>query len=143
MIDYIAFKLINELKLSDLITKFHLDLRIPYYKNEFNLIYNIAKHIYFESESEPMGLNGLNIIIELELNDLTQQLQHKQQQISKFRFNPTSTLTTFDLKLVLKEDSNIICLRKFLPKTKLFDKLRNQSAIYLDSKYNLIKRKLY
>ena len=138
MVDYIAFKLLNELKQSDAIT----DLRIPFFKNEFNLIYNLAKQIYAEAESEPMGLNGLNIIIELELNDNLLQARG-QQTISKFRFNPSSTLTTFDLKLTLKEDTSIICLRKILPKAKLFDKLRIQSAVYLSTKFSLIKRKLY
>ena len=135
MIDYIAFRLIQELKLSDLINKLHLDLRIPHHRNEFNLVYNLAKQIYLESECEPMGLNGLNLVVELELNDFQEKIE--------FRFNPTSTLTTFELKLSLKEDSNIICLRRFLPKTKIFDKLRIQSAIYLSNKFGLVKTKLY
>jgi hypothetical protein len=137
MTDYIAYRLIQELKLSNLINKLHLDLRIPNHRNEFNLIYNLAKQIYSESESEPMGLNGLNLVVELELNDC------EEKTITRFSFNPTSTLTTFELKLRLKEDPNIICLRRFLPRTKIFDRLRIQSAIYLSNKYGLVKTKLY
>lgn len=142
MINYIAYKLINELKMSNSISKLHLDLRLPHYRNEFNLLFSIATQIYNEAESEPMGLNGLNIAIELELNDL-QTLEKEEQVVTRFRFNPTSTLTTFELKLRLKEDSNVICLRRILPKSRLFDKLRIQSAIYLNNSYSLIKRKLY
>lgn len=137
MIDYIAYRLIRELKFSNLINKLHLDLRIPNHRNELNLVYNLAKQIYSESESEPMGLNGLNLIVELELNDC------EEKTITRFSFNPTSTLTTFELKIRFKEDSNIICLRRFLPKTKIFDRLRIQSAIYLSNKYGLVKTKLY
>lgn len=148
MIDYIAFKLVNELKQSQLVNQLHLDIRIPYYKNDFNLIFEISKQIYQITEHEPMGLKGLHVTIELELNDRQQQQcnnnnNNRTQTISKFRFDNSSSLTTFDLRIVLKEDENIFCLRNLLPKTKLFNKLRIQSAIYLDYKYNLVKHKLY
>jgi hypothetical protein len=64
--------------------------------------------------------------------------------LASFRFDTSSTLSTFELRLILKEDLNSSnWLKRILPKTKLFEKFRVQNAIYLGSSYDLVKRKLY
>jgi hypothetical protein len=57
-----------------------------------NLLKEIARNIYLESESEPCGLKGCKMNIYTDDRHL----------ISQFRFDSSSQITTFELELVLK-----------------------------------------
>lgn len=159
MLEYIQSHVVQSLKKSPLLHALALDLRLP---ADFNLLREIADDIYEQAESEPCGLNGCKLSIELALNEsLNKQIEKVYaangecvaasprhlpltRTLSQFRFDYSSSVTTFELRLVLKEDlSSSTWLRRLLPKSKLFDRLRMQSAIHLEASYDLIKRKLY
>lgn len=152
MVEYIQAHVVQSLKKSPLLAALSLDLRLP---GDFNLLREIADDIYEQAESEPCGLKGCKLSIELALNEsLNKQIEKVSgasgthlpltRTLTQLRFDYSSSVTTFELRLVLKEDlSSSTWLRRLLPKSKLFDRLRMQSAIHLEASYDLIKRKLY
>jgi len=68
--------------------------------DKFNLLKTIARDIFLQSESEPCGLKGCKIAIYFEESA---ELNHL---LSQFRFDSTSSLTTFELNLVIKKDTH-------------------------------------
>jgi len=68
--------------------------------DKFNLLKTIARDIFLQSESEPCGLKGCKIAIYFEEHA---ELNHL---LSQFRFDSTSSLTTFELNLVIKKDTH-------------------------------------
>jgi hypothetical protein len=68
--------------------------------DKFNLLKTIARDIFLQSESEPCGLKGCKISIYFEEHE---ELNHL---LSQFRFDSSSSLTTFELNLVIKKDTH-------------------------------------
>jgi hypothetical protein len=65
-----------------------------------NVLKEIARQIYLDSESEPCGLKGCKLNVYLEkLNETI--------LLTQFRFDSTCSLTTFELNLTLKQSTNL------------------------------------
>jgi hypothetical protein len=161
MTKYIEQFLIRKIKQSDMMNRYRLDLRMPAAHNDQNkkstsLMYDIASRIYSQCESEPMGIKGCKLTInlalinkiELNMNDVIGVRRDclepgENYFLNNCRFDTTTTLTTFELVLNLREDPHVFCLRRILPRTKFFDRIRTMSAIYLDKTFDLINHKLY
>ena len=178
MTNYVSYILIKRIKQSNLFEQFNFDLKsnsTDDENNNNNLLKEIAKKIYLESESEPCGLKGCKLSIYLDdqfnSNDVNNESPNKYL-LNQFKFDPTSSLTTFELNLTLKTmdiNNNIInsetgnsltistLTRRFLNRSSSNASSSNKTAvkinlddsskfkiIYLDSfNYELTKLKLY
>lgn len=138
-------------------------------KHGENVLKQIARQIYLESENEPCGLKGCQINVYLE--NLNSE-NNNSSLISQFRIDSTCSLTTFELNLTFKPNkcdqeqhtganSNQLSALTNLTKrllnvssntlksTKQANKTQSkhnslENAIYLDSTcFDLLKRKLY
>ena len=106
MTNYISYILLKQIKTSSNFLKQNgYDLRIatsdPHHNNnndKHNLLKKIAREIYLQSETEPCGLKGCKMSIYFEE---TEEINHL---LSQFRFDSTSSLTTFELSLIIKKD---------------------------------------
>lgn len=123
-ISYVLLKRIRDDSQASLLSQFNFDLKSSdNVELEVNLLKEIARKIYLESESEPCGLKGCKLAIFLDVDnsclEQTQSQQQQQQQsfaesqtrtkflLNSFKFDPTSSLTTFELNLTLSHDNTI------------------------------------
>jgi hypothetical protein len=141
MIKYIGSFLLWQIKQSELVRYHRLDLRMPTDTGrDVGLMYHLASRVYAQCNTEPCGIRGCRLAINLTLNDAS---NHTHRLLDNVRFDTTTTMTTFELELNLWEDARVLCLRRILPRAMLFDRIHAQSAIYLDRTFDLVKRKLY
>ena len=166
MTNYISYILLTRIKSSSLLKQLGHDLKTSHdheLNSESSLLKKIAREIFLQSESEPCGLKGCKISIYFEESE---EINHL---LSQFRFDSTSSLTTFELNLIIKKDTLSTSLtgnnsnnrhasssspfatltRRILNRSK--SKTPEESAadnsgnhVYLDSNnYVLLKTKLY
>lgn len=130
MTNYIAYILLVKIKTSDFASQYNIDLRSsppppppssPASTNQnnsenaandsttsqysVNMLKEISRQIYLESESEPCGLKGCKLSIFLETNKPVENNNNESQNylLTQFRFDSTCSLTTFELNLFLKQ----------------------------------------
>jgi hypothetical protein len=112
MINYISYILLKEINASAYLKELKWDLRLFGEEFDSNLLKQIAHKIYVESEYEPCGLKGCKMSIFLQTLDESQSsgvasLCNKTTNlVSQFRFDNTSSLTLFELNLVLQQDES-------------------------------------
>lgn len=165
MINYISYMLLICIKRSSCNTENESKPVMREAKNGENVLKQIARQIFLESENEPCGLKGCQINVYLEnLNE--------RSLITQFRIDSTCSLTTFELDLTFiceqehtgvnsNQSSSITNLTKRLftaassnssssnslkSKQPKIQSKHNQleNVIYLDSNsFDLSKRKLY
>lgn len=76
-----------------------------------NLVNEIAREIFAQSESEPCGLKGCRINVILDStsdnnNNTNDNNNNNNLLLDKFRFDSTCLLTTFELNLILKQSNS-------------------------------------
>jgi hypothetical protein len=108
MVNYVSYQLLVNLKKSSL-----LDL----HSESTDLLKEISRHIYAQSENEPCGLKGCHMSIYLaDSSSSSENHVHFQNEaasnkssssnnrlLAQFRFDSTCSLTTFELNLVLRQ----------------------------------------
>ena len=105
MTNYISYLLLKKIKTSSNFLKQNgYEFKIAHddvLNGQDNLLKRIAREIFLQSETEPCGLKGCKISIYFEE---TEEINHL---LSQFRFDSTSSLTTFELSLIIKKDKLI------------------------------------
>jgi hypothetical protein len=102
MTNYISYILFKRIKNSSLLGELAYDLKVHEQQQQqepvdsTDLLAKISRDIFLQSETEPCGLKGCKMSIYLE------ESEHSNHLLSQFRFDTTSSLTTFELELILK-----------------------------------------
>ena len=91
MINYISYILLKQIHAG------RPQLRLTSARSGVNPLKEIAEQIFLESACEPCGLKGCRMTIYL------QTLEADSQLVTKFRFDTTSSITSFELNLTLKQ----------------------------------------
>lgn len=143
MINYISYIILKNIKSESILKQTS--------NGDSNLLKEISREIYLESENEPCGLKGCKLSVNLEASN-------ERSLITQFRFDSTCSITTFELNVTIKQfkdqtgasnQSSILSLKRLLStngtKQKLKQKANNlEQIVYLESNhFDLLKRKLY
>ncbi|CAF1039544.1 unnamed protein product [Brachionus calyciflorus] len=152
MTNYISYILMDNLSQSIYLKSNNINLVTLQNDEEppFNLLKQIARDIFLQSECEPCGLKGCCLTVYLAMNDLDES----PQLLSQFRFDQNSYLTTFNLDLILTIDSNLNdcehmtkSFRNFFNfKTSEKETLKREimpTCVYLNGEFYVKKFKLY
>lgn len=102
MTNYISYILFKRIKNSSLLHDLAYDLKVleeDTHDDSLNLLKKISRDIFLQSETEPCGLKGCKLSIYLE------EAEKSNHLLSQFRFDSTSSLTTFELQLILKKNN--------------------------------------
>ena len=91
MINYISYILLKQIHSG------RPQLRLTSVRSGANPLKEIAEQIFLDSACEPCGLKGCRMTIYLQTMDADSQL------VTKFRFDTTSSITSFELNLTLKQ----------------------------------------
>jgi hypothetical protein len=113
MTNYIAYILLVRIKSCELTAQFNVDLFERGSGETSDMLKEIARQIFVESESEPCGLKGCKMSIFVETdkqlsqtdsnNNNSESNRHAANYLAtQFRFDPSCSLTTFELNLFLK-----------------------------------------
>lgn len=117
MTNYIAYILLVRIKSSPTLSQLYgdnFDLKAADENDNepSEFLRKLAREIYLESETEPCGLKGCKLSIFLEADQSQSNQQQSQQLVesqpvnyllTQFMFDSTSSLTTFELNLFLKQ----------------------------------------
>ena len=148
MTNYISYILLKQIKTSSNFLKQNgYDLRMatsdPQHNNDkHNLLKKIAREIYLQSETEPCGLKGCKMSIYF---GETEEINHL---LSQFRFDSTSSLTTFELSLIIKKDhtsstlTNLTSTKSNINCSKMFNANQSESKVLASSPFATLTRRI-